>query len=174
MNIRCDHLLDAVAAAQAQGALRTFRGIKYSDADLHIYSNCVHAHGGAFDIAYGKDEQMLGALVMGAKAFVGSTYNYSGRVSNKVIELWGKGDAKGALEAHRTLQKLVNLLYGAAAYGPAACNAGKAMMEWRIRTTTGKAAGVFCGPPRAPGVPVTAEGMEKLKADLDALGFFQF
>ena len=91
MNIRCDQLLDAVAAAQAQGTLRTFRGIKYSDADLHILANCIHGNGGVFDVAYGKDEQMLGALAMGAKGFVGSTYNYSGRVSNQVIELWGKG-----------------------------------------------------------------------------------
>ena len=174
MNIRCYHLLDAVAAAQAQGTLRTFRGIKYSDADLHIYSNCLHAHGGAFDIAYGKDEQMLGALAMGAKGFVGSTYNYSGRVSNRVIELWGKGDAKGALEAHRAVQKLVNLLYAAASYGPGSCNVGKAVMEWRLRSSAGKAEGRFAGPPRTPNTAVTAEGMEKLRADLAAIGFFEY
>jgi N-acetylneuraminate lyase len=92
VNIRCDLLLDAVAGAQAGGRLRTFRGIKYSDPDLHILANCIHSHGGAFDVAYGKDEQMLGALAMGAKGFVGSTYNYSGKASNKVIELFNKGE----------------------------------------------------------------------------------
>jgi len=91
VNIRCDALLDAVAAQQALGRLRTFRGIKYSDADLHILSNCIHNHAGAFDVAYGKDEQMLGALAMGAVGFVGSTYNYSGKASNRVIEHFNKG-----------------------------------------------------------------------------------
>ena len=91
VSVRCDLMLDAVAAAQAQGKLRCFRGIKYSDADLHILANCIHGNARAFDIAYGKDEQMLGALAMGAKGFVGSTYNYSGRASNKVIEAFNKG-----------------------------------------------------------------------------------
>ena len=213
VTIRCDLLLDAVAAAQAAGTLRTFRGIKYSDADLHILSNCIHGHGGAFDVAYGKDEQMLGALAMGAKGFVGSTYNYSGRVSNEVIALWAKGafavcvcvcvcvcgaytyvpravcspypphhrpptlpagDTAGALAKHRLLQKLVNLLYNASAYGPGSCNVGKAVMQWRLRTTAGKPDAVSCGPPRAPGTGVTAEGMQKLRADLQAIGFFDY
>ena len=107
VQVRCDLLLDAVAAAQAQGKLRFFRGIKYSDADLHIFANCVHGNARTFDVAYGKDEQMLGALAMGAKGFVGSTYNYSGRASNKAIEAFNKG-ARGARE-------------GAAAGGPGLC-----------------------------------------------------
>ena len=103
MSVRCDLLLDAVAGAQAQGKLRSFRGIKYSDADLHILANCIHGNGRAFDVAYGKDEQMLGALAMGARGFVGSTYNYSGRASNKVIAAFNKGawGARAALQARR-------------------------------------------------------------------------
>jgi hypothetical protein len=95
-------------------------------------------------------------------------------VSNKVIELYNKGDLKGALEAHRTVQKIVNLLYQSSAYGSGSCNVGKAMLEWRIRKTTGKMDGRFCGPPRAPGSSVSAEGMQKLQTDLAALGFFDF
>jgi hypothetical protein len=64
------------------------------------------------------------------------------------------------------------MLYQAASYGPGSCSVGKAMMEWRIRKTTGKMDGRFCGPPRAPGTAVA--DMEKLRADLAAIGFFDF
>ena len=66
------------------------------------------------------------------------------------------------------------MLYNAAAYGPASCNVGKAMMQWRLRATAGKMDIVSCGPPRAPGTAVTADGMQKLRADLQAAGFFDY
>lgn len=77
--IRCDALLEAVHGLRAAGRLSTFRGIKYSDADLHVFANCVAFAGGAYNCLYGKDEQLLGALAMGAVGAVGSTYNYQGR-----------------------------------------------------------------------------------------------
>ena len=90
--IRCDHLLDAVAEAQAQGKLSSFRGIKYSNPDLFIMSNCIAAHGGKYDIAYGCDEQLVGALALGVEGAVGSTYNYTGKVANAIIDATKKGE----------------------------------------------------------------------------------
>jgi N-acetylneuraminate lyase len=163
--IRCDKLLQKVSEAQAAGRLRTFRGIKYSDADLHILSNCLHHDKGAFDILYGKDEQLIGALSMGCRGAVGSTYNYMGRVYNKLIALHDAGDRAGALAEMRKSQEVVNILYCAADYGSAGAYVGKAIMELRL-------GGKHCGPPRVPMVAVTPAGMVKLRADLEALGFF--
>jgi N-acetylneuraminate lyase len=163
--IRCDKLLQKVSEAQAGGRLRTFRGIKYSDADLHILSNCLHHDKGAFDILYGKDEQLIGALSMGCRGAVGSTYNYMGRVYNKLIALHDAGDRAGALAEMRKSQEVVNILYCAADYGSAGAYVGKAIMELRL-------GGKHCGPPRVPMVAVTPAGMVKLRADLEALGFF--
>jgi N-acetylneuraminate lyase len=165
VNIRCDLLLNRVAQEQAKGNLRSFRGIKYSDADLHILANCIAGNGGQFDIAYGKDEQMLGAIAMGCKGFVGSTYNYCGRVYNKAIEAAAKGDWAAALVEQRKAQSVVDLLYAAASYGNGAANVGKAIMEARL-------GGKHCGSPRYPICEVTAEGRAKLHKDLEALGFF--
>ena len=47
-----------------------------ADSDLHIFGNCVAFQDGLYDCLYGKDEQFLGALAMGATGAVGSTYNY--------------------------------------------------------------------------------------------------
>lgn len=165
VNIRCDLLLNKVAAEQAAGRMRNFRGLKYSDADLHILANCIASHGGAFDCAYGKDEQMLGAIAMGCKGFVGSTYNYAGRVYNKAIAAAAKGDWAGALVEQRKAQAVVDLLYAAASYGSGAANVGKAIMDLRV-------GGDVTGAPRYPLSGVTAAGKDKLRADLEALGFF--
>jgi len=89
------------------------------------------------------------------------------------------GELREALAIHRVIQKLVNILYDSSKYGPAGCNVNKAIMELRLRHSSGwSAAGdeVFAGPPRAPQTAVRVSedfnGMEKLRADLDALNFF--
>jgi N-acetylneuraminate lyase len=165
VGIRCDKLLARVVEEQAAGALTTFRGVKYSDADLHIFANCIAFAGGAFDCLYGKDEQLLGAWAMGCRGAVGSTYNYMGRVYNALLAAADAGDMVKALALMRKAQATVDLLYAAASYGSPACNVGKAIMELRL-------GGKHCGPPREPGVAVTPAGVAKLKADLEALGFF--
>ncbi len=70
-----------------------------------------------------------------------------------------------ALAEQRKAQAVVDLLYDASNYGSGACNVGKAIMELRL-------GGKGCGAPRVPGVAVTAAGNERLKADLEKLGFF--
>lgn len=171
VNIRCDVLLAKVSAAQAEATprLTNFRGIKYSDADLHFYSQCVSFQGGAFDILYGKDEQGLGALTMGAKGFIGSTYNYIGRVGCEMISAFEKGDLKAAHAAQRKNQQVVDLLINSADFGPAGCNVGKAILEARL---AGKGWAGPAGPVRLPGASVAQP--EKLRASLDALGFFEW
>lgn len=182
--LRCDHLLEAVAAEQAAGRLRSFRGIKYSNPDLYVLANCLAAAGGAFDLAYGFDEQLLGAAAMGVKGAVGSTYNYCGKVANGVLAALARGDLAAARALQRGPQLVVNLLHKTC-YGPAGCNVGKAIMELRLRARHGlrdagaraaaRAAGQrteFAMGARAPVPAVTQEGLVLLEADLEAIGFF--
>ena len=83
-----------------------------------------------------------------------------------------------ALAIHRDVQRVVDYLYQSSKYGPAGCYAGKAIMDLRLRDSAlkaGKAEGekvTHAGPPRAPQPAVTAEGMARLKADLEAVNFF--
>ena len=62
--LRCDKLLEAVHAAKAR--VPTFRGIKFTDFDMHVFANCVAFGGGAYDILSGRDEVLLAALAMGS------------------------------------------------------------------------------------------------------------
>jgi dihydrodipicolinate synthase/N-acetylneuraminate lyase len=171
VHIRCDIMLARVAAAQAEtpARLTNFRGIKFSDADLHVFSSCVAFADGRFDILYGRDEQALGALAMGAKGFIGSTYNYVGRVGVAMIAAFNKGDMPAALAEQRKLQRAVDLLLASGDFGAPGCNVGKAILEARI---AGAAWAGPAGPVRLPGSAVTQP--EKLRAALDALGFFSW
>jgi N-acetylneuraminate lyase len=165
--VRSDLLLKRVAQLQdSEARLRSVRGVKFSEPDLHIFSNCINVAGGRFDCLYGKDEQGLGALAMGARGFIGSTYNYVGRAANAMIAAFRAGDMAGALAAQRKVMAVVDLLYQSGEYGPAGCNVGKAIMELRL-------GGAGCGPARLPGYSVSDEGRAKLKADLERIGFFE-
>ena len=164
--VRADLLLARVAALQdSEGRLRTVRGVKFSEPDLHIFANCLAAGGGRFDCPYGKDEQALGALAMGARGFIGSTYNYVGRSANRMIAAFRAGDMAAALAQQKVVQAVVDLLYQSSAYGAPGCSVGKAIMELRL-------CGAGCGPARLPGSSVSEEGRAKLKRDLAAVGFF--
>jgi hypothetical protein len=140
--IRADLILRAVSAAQAGGRCANVRGVKFSEPNLHIYANCVALEGGKFDCPYGSDEQALGALAMGARGFIGSTYNYVGRPAADMIAAYRAGDMPAALAAQRKVQAVVDLLFASGDYGPPGCAVGKAIMELRL-------GGAGCGPARA-------------------------
>lgn len=48
-------------------------------------------------------QQVLASLAMGGKAAVGSTYNYCGRLNNRLFKYFKDGDLKSALieQVHR-------------------------------------------------------------------------
>lgn len=171
VNIRCDKLLEKVHSAIAR--VPTFRGIKYTDFDMHIFANCVAFADGKYDILSGRDEVLLAALAMGATGAVGSTYNYMGRVYNALIEAFKAGDWAAARALQRRSQWVVNLLMSDA-YG-AGVNVGKAMMDMRVRATAGApVAGAPVGVSRYPAVRMTTDAAAALEADLRGLGFFDF
>lgn len=162
--IRCDQLLEAVHAVRAT-RVPTFAGIKYTDFDLHMFANCVAFAGGAYCILSGRDEALLGFLAMGGRGAVGSTYNYQGREYNALLAAHARGDAAEALRLQRLTQAAVDLLLTPDAYGSPRVNVGKALMELRL-------GGKHTGPPRFPSLPMSADGMARLRKDAEAAGFF--
>lgn len=68
--------VDIVSFMQAAGeAIPNLFGLKYTDTKLHEYQQCLEISDGRYDVVWGTDEMMLGALATGAKAAIGSTYN---------------------------------------------------------------------------------------------------
>ena len=48
-------------------------GLKYTDTALHEFQRCVELNDGQFDVVWGCDEMLLGALATGTRGAIGST-----------------------------------------------------------------------------------------------------
>ncbi|KAM9324722.1 N-acetylneuraminate lyase [Gastrophryne carolinensis] len=88
----------------------SFRGVKFSDVNLLDFSMCIHKHE-QFDFYFGVDEQLLGALVFGAHGAVGSTYNYLGATTNKMLAAFEEGNLKKAREIQHKIQEFVTFVF---------------------------------------------------------------
>jgi N-acetylneuraminate lyase len=133
-------------------------GVKYTASTLHELQACIEFEGGRFDMLSGFDEMLLPALAVGATAAVGSTFNFAAPVYHNVLRAFAAGDLA---EARRWQSKSIDIVRAFVPYGGR--EAQKAMM---------KMIGFDCGPARPPLMTVDGERYDMLRADLEAVGFF--
>jgi len=144
--------------ALANEKIPTLRGAKFSHEDLADLCECVHFEGGRYEMMFGKDEMLLSGLAVGAKAFVGSTFNFAAPLYVRLIEAFESGNLEEAQREQLASAKLISILNrfrGAVA--------GKALM---------KMIGLDCGPARLPQRSLSGKECEALRRELDGLGFF--
>lgn len=141
---------------QAPARIPTLAGLKFTNPDLMAYLQCLRA--GAWDIPWGIDEWMLGALATGARGFVGSSFNFAAPLYHGLIAAFGRGDIAAARDAQHRSTQLIALLARHGYMG-----AAKATMTML---------GVDVGPARMPNASLDAEQVKTLRAELDAMGFF--
>jgi len=145
---------------QAREKMPNLAGIKFTNPDLMAYQYCLRADGGAWDIPFGYDEHMLGALAMGAKGAVGSGFNFAAPVYARLLAAFAQHDfAAARMEQFRGVQ-IISLLVSYGYMG-----AAKAVMGML---------GVDVGPARLPNTTLTTEQKAKLQGELEALGFFDW
>lgn len=60
-------------------------GLKYTDTKLFEFQECLELNDGEFDVVWGCDEMLLGALATGAQAAIGSTYNVAAPLYTDLI-----------------------------------------------------------------------------------------
>ena len=130
----------------------TLRGVKYTHDNLMEYRVLTEVAEGHFDLLFGRDEILLGALAMGAKGMVGSTYNYAMSLFTPLLASFKAGDLSTAEELHSRVVRLVQILV--AHGGGIVC--GKSMM---------KGVGLDLGPCRAPNATL---GPDEIRQSLDA------
>ena len=144
----------------ASGKIPNLAGIKFTNADLMAYQTCLRLHDGKWDIPWGVDEMMLGALATGAQGAVGSGYNFAAPVYQQLMAAFAAGDWETARDRQWRGVRLVQLL---ASFGY--MGAAKALMGML---------GVPVGPARLPNGNPDAEQMRQLRAGLEQLGFFDW
>jgi N-acetylneuraminate lyase len=131
-------------------------GLKYTSYDQLGFREIVELCGNDLNLLAGPDEMLLPFLLMGAHGGIGTTYNLVPELLVELYAAWAEGDVEKAQQAQYQIDRII---LAVRSYG--VIPAIKAAMRLR---------GIDCGPPRAPLVPLTAEQMEQLEADLAALG----
>ena len=106
---------------KADGKIKNLAGIKFNYPDLYMYARCLNACGGKYDITWGIDEWFAGAVAMGAKSAIGSTYNYAAPLYYKIAAAVRKGDIAKATAGMKKVCDIVDILvqYGGVAGGKA-------------------------------------------------------
>ena len=86
------------------------RGIKFSDFNLSDFRLCQEFDNGRYDILFGSDEMMLGAVAMGAKGAVGSSYGFAAPLWNKILTEYEVGDTDAARKSQTIATNFVHFL----------------------------------------------------------------
>ncbi|MNF34175.1 putative 2-keto-3-deoxy-galactonate aldolase YagE [compost metagenome] len=140
--------------------LPNFVGIKYTHEDFMDFQSCMSYKDGKYDMLWGRDENMLSALVLGAKGAVGSTFNYAAPLYYDLIDAFNTNDL---VKARALQQKSINMIRLLGKYG--GISVGKAYM---------KVVGLDLGEFRLPVKNMSAEQFELFKKDVQSLNFEDF
>ena len=83
--------------------------MKYTHDNMEDFGKCCAFEGGRYSVLFGRDEQMLAALAVGAQGFVGSTYNYTPIVPvySSIIRSFSDGNL---LEARKEQMRIWNFM----------------------------------------------------------------
>lgn len=145
---------------EIDGRLPNFKGIKYTHEDFMDFLSCLHFKAGRYDMLWGRDENMLPALSLGAKAAVGSTFNYAAPLYLNLMDAWEKGELEKARGLQQQAIDMIGLL---GKYGGIAT--GKAYMRY---------IGLDCGEFRLPVKNMTTQKWEEFRKEVQSLGFDGF
>lgn len=142
------------------GNIPNFAGVKYTHEDFMDFLSCVNFQNGKYDMLWGRDENTLPALSVGAKACVGSTFNYAAPLYLELISAFNNGDMEKAAICQQRSIDMIRLL---GKYGGIAT--GKAYM---------KLLGLNCGEFRLPVKNMNTEEFNQFTKDAKSIGFGSF
>ena len=145
---------------EIDGKLPNFAGIKYTHEDFMDFLSCLHFQNGKYDMLWGRDENMLPALSIGAKGAVGSTFNYAAPLYHRLMEAFNNGNLQLAALYQQQSIDMIRLL---GKYGGIAT--GKAYM---------KLVGLDCGEFRLPVKNMSLSEFETFRQEVIALNFDTF
>lgn len=134
----------------------SFAGLKYSSTDLAEFRACLNVDGGRFEVLFGVDEMLLGAVATGAKGAVGSTYNFAAPLYRAILQAFADGDMEKAQQYQGYAVEMVRILVRYRGQPGI-----KAMMEF---------IGLDCGPNRLPMRTLTAEERSSLRREMEESG----
>lgn len=142
--------------AEARDRIPNLAGAKFTNPDLVSYRRSLDIAGDRFDLPWGIDEALLAGLATGARAGIGSTYNFCHHLYLKLAAAFNRGDLVEARRLQSLAVAIVGELSTTGYLGTA-----KALMT-RL--------GVPVGPTRAPLPNPTAAECRSVFGRLASLG----
>ncbi len=152
------HMIDLLK--EMDGTTPNFAGIKYTHEDFMDFMTCLRHREGHYDLLWGRDENLLAALSLGAKGGVGSTYNYAAPLYQAIIRDFEAGNLNAAAQKQQMAINMITLLGKYNGIG-----AGKAFMQY---------IGLNCGQFREPVAPMSKEKYKQFAADVEALNMGEY
>ena len=141
---------------QSPQGIPNLAGIKFTNEDFMDFQSCISFMDGKYDMLWGRDENLLSALVLGTRSGVGSTYNYAAPLYYKLIAAFDAGDL---VLARQLQQKAIDMIRLLGKYGGIAT--GKAFMRY---------VGLKCGEFRSPIKNMSRDDYRKFTEDVKTLG----
>lgn len=93
------------------GMLPNFAGIKYAYENFTDFLSCLNYTNGIYDMLWGREENLLSALVLGTKGFVGSTFNYAAPLYIALIKAYNNGNLAEARRLQQLSVDMITLLW---------------------------------------------------------------
>ncbi len=142
------------------GRIQNFAGIKFTHEDFMDFQSCLTYENHKYDMLWGRDENMLSALILGAKGAVGSTFNYAAPLYHNLINAFENSNFEVAQNWQMTSINMIRLL---GKYGGIAT--GKAYM---------RKMGLDCGEFRLPVMNMNKEQYQEFSNEVDTLNFTEY
>ena len=135
-------------------------GIKYTNNDMMDMMDCMTMENGKYDILHGHDETLLAGMTLGAKAAIGTTFNFIAPVFNKLIDKFRLKQLDEALEIQKKINKVIAVMLSTGS----PISGGKAIM---------KMSGLDCGSCRQPLSTLSDMQEKQLREKLEEAGYFK-
>jgi N-acetylneuraminate lyase len=135
-------------------------GVKFTSADLAEFRACVALEGGRYDCLFGRDEMMLAGLAMGAHGAIGSTYNVAAPLYRRLWSAFEDGDLETARQCQDYSISFIDVMKR---------HGGLPALHAMMRLV-----GLPVGPCRLPWKDLAPQMEDRLKKDLEAIGFYQW
>jgi N-acetylneuraminate lyase len=145
----------------ASKEIPNFAGLKFTKNDLIDFKYCLDFENNAYDVLFGFDEIFISSLPLGAKGWVGSTYNHLAPLYYKVKEAFENDDHKTAADLQTKAMLFVDILNSRGGFNGVA--------KGFMRTL-----GVDCGPSRFPHTTLTDKAYVEITKELEAIGISPF
>jgi N-acetylneuraminate lyase len=152
------HLRASDVLEEAAERIPTFAGVKYAHNDLADLQRCLEVSEGKYEVFVGAAKLLLAAIGVGARAAIGSVYNFAAPLYLRMLEHVQQGDMTAARECQYLAQQVID----------AAASYGGELAGFKALT---KIAGSDCGPCRPPLASPDAASTAELGAEVERLGF---